>query len=393
MHEIIEEYRSTIKGPVFVRPEINLAKWPQLFATRQTPGLSRVIERVDSKVVIGKQINNKGNEIEVGFLIVPDYVVLMGLIHIWELNDRPQEENVDVYVRSFVRQVLCREVSQPVYHHLELSMKRLKHVPIRWINAFYDSRTGKLETIDAEEFNILQYLKTKKVAYGAGQPGLKAISFKFNDHFLKNLLNNETKPLLLNELVQFGKELSVLTYAFLDLVMAARTRWERRVTAFMRDDLQITAARYRKPANCRDELSEVIKELDGHQLSTGTLHLRLRKTSDGRDYKLIVDKEPVRQEQAVAGRELALIPETETESLIHDMVAVLGRERNRRFYQLIAQRCPQELIHTALQDTIMEARSGKIQTSKAAFFGYWIQELCRNHGINLGLKSKKPHRS
>lgn len=83
-------------------------------------------------------------------------------------------------------------------------------------------------------------------------------------------------------------------------------------------------------------------------------------------------------------------PKEEIKNLVSKMGKELGKEEeNRDFYQKIAQRCPQNLIHTALSDTQAEARANKINKDKPAFFGYWIQELAKQRGIDLGLKSSK----
>ena len=76
----------------------------------------------------------------------------------------------------------------------------------------------------------------------------------------------------------------------------------------------------------------------------------------------------------------------EIENLVNKMVRVLGkREENKGFYYKIARHCPENVINMALSDTEAEERSGEIEKSKPAFFGYWIQELCEERGINLGL--------
>ena len=78
--------------------------------------------------------------------------------------------------------------------------------------------------------------------------------------------------------------------------------------------------------------------------------------------------------------------EDEIDDLVSDMVGVLGKkEENENFYYRIARRCPRNVIETALSDTKTEERSGGIEKSKPAFFGYWIQELCDDRDINLGL--------
>lgn len=387
----IEEYKTPRQRAIRVEREINLAKWPQLFATHRASGKSRRIKRKDSEVIIGLQYDNKGNEIEVGFLIVPDYITLLGLIYIWELNNKPAYKAIPVHVRSFVRQVLKRTPSRKTYENLERSLKRLKQIPIRWVRAFHDSRTGNLETITDEEFNFLQYLKLKKVRYRGTKLNFKTFSFRFNDHFLQNLLNQETRPIVLTEVVNFKREITVLAYAFLDLIMAKKTHWERRAMPFLREDLQITAVRYKKPSRARQELEKIAEELNGREISSGKLEVSVRKIRGQNDWKLVVHRQPfgLARSKPQTSKQVELrCTSPEVDQLVEQMARVLGkRERNARFYRLIAEKCPRELIKTALQDTLDEERAGNITSSRAAFFGYWIQVLASKRGIDLGLKS------
>lgn len=389
MKYFLEDYHAPREIPAIIRPEINLAKWPQLFATRQTRGRSRIIVRGDSKVIIGQQIDNKGKKVEVGFLIVPDMIVLLGLIELWELNDRPESKQVTGRVRGFIEHILRRQPGGKRFIDLERSLKRLVHIPLNWVNAFFDSRTGKLESINDYTFRFLQDLRLQKMKRGEKME-ISTFSFRFNDSFLQNLLSGSTKPLNLSELIRFKREISVLAYCFLDLVMAKRSYWTRKAKGFIRDDLHIESARYNRPAHRKEALEAILQELRGCRLSTGILSsAQLCKTTDGKDWKLIIRKEPFKAEpNTPAAKRMASETTLVQKALVEQMMKVLGnRQKNERFYCLIARKCPPELIHTALQDTLAEARSGKVMTSRAAFFGYWIQQLAHNRGIELGLKS------
>lgn len=383
-----EEFIAPRDQRPIVRPEINLAKWPQLFAPRQTKGRSRVIDRGDSKVIVGRQIDNRGDEVEVGFLIVPDFITLLGLIELWELHDKPVNEPVVGRVRPFITQVLNRDPSGARYQELERSLKRLVHVPINWVNAFYDSRTGELETIKDYTFRFLQDLLITKVRH-TKKMELSTFRFHFNTQFVENLLNNSTKPLNLNEILQLNRETAVIAYSFIDLIMAKRNRWERRSLPFLREDLQIRSVRYDRPAHRKKELEAILQDLEGRELTTGILtDARLTKTKDGTDYKIVLQKQPFQQDVANRTRQRNQASDSETNALVEEMKSKLGSgDKNEGFYRLIAQRCPRDLIHTAIQDTLAEEREGNIKTNKARFFGYWIQSLAKNRGIDLGLKS------
>jgi hypothetical protein len=63
---------------------------------------------------------------------------------------------------------------------------------------------------------------------------------------------------------------------------------------------------------------------------------------------------------------------------------------NPGFYIHLVRHCPEELINTALIDTEMEWRDGKIHTSKAQFFTWWVQELAASRHYDLQLKVEAP---
>lgn len=79
--------------------------------------------------------------------------------------------------------------------------------------------------------------------------------------------------------------------------------------------------------------------------------------------------------------------EAEVSSLKKEMVEVLEDESSKRFYGLVAKRCPPNLVFRTLSEVKDEERRGNIRKSKGALFTYKIQQLCKKKGIDLGLKS------
>lgn len=372
-----------------IHPEINLAKWPQIFAPRQTKQLSREIIRGDAKVTIGKQITNKGKEVEVGILLVSDYLVLNGLIQLWEIEGQPENTPVAGRVREFITKILKREPSGKAFADLEQSLKRLVDTPLNWEKAFFDSRTGQLESIVNYKFRFLQELKTTKSGFDGKKLEFRQFAFRFNQSFLSNLLSGATKPLNFSELRSLNNEISILAYSFLDLVMSQRTHWSRRITAFVLDDLNIPSKRNEKPTHCRKLLERVARELRGRNLSSGRIKsVYIKKTNDGLADKLVVVKEPFQRAPKLSSAKNSAGMSDETEEIVNLLANSLGRQKNKGFYYLIAQKCPRDIINTAMRDTVDAFNAGEIKTSKAAYFGWWIQELAQARGIDLGLKSR-----
>lgn len=386
MTYIIEEYRPIKEKGAIVHTEVNLKKWPQLFATRHTRGLSRVIERGDSKVIIGRQMTNKGTEIEVGFLIAKDLVTINGLIYLWELNDRPQVDRISGRATAFVKHILQQTPGGSTLREFERSLKRLVDTPINWVNAFFDSRTGKLESITDYKFRFLQELKITKRKLPGQKLEFATFAFRFNQSFLQNLLSGATKPFNMSELGRINGELAILAYAFFDIIMADKAHWSRRVTKFIQEDLQNISPRYRKPSNCKQAVEEIIHELNNCHLTTGVLTLSLRRAKDGKDWRLDLHKKGPRvpaapQDTSLAARR-AQVDDLQAQELFVKIATVCGREKkNAVWYRQLIHYYPSDLIRAALRDTTDERRSGNIMTSNAAFFSWWIQELGEKHGI------------
>jgi hypothetical protein len=386
----IEIIRASVQQQEKVRQEINLAKWPQIFSTKNTPGMSREIIRGDAKVTVGKQLNSKGQIVEVGLLSIMDFLVLHGLIQLWELKRLETDQDITCTVPEFIKYMLKRPMGGKQLLDLERSLRRLVNIPVNWENAFFDSRTSQLESITDYTFRFLQELKIKKRREEDGKLEFKTFACRFNTSFARNLIEGKTKPIYFKELRSLRGEMSVLAYSFLDLVMSKRRHWERRVQSFIQEDLAITGKRYKKRSLCVQEVQKIADELKGRRLTTGIIsNILIRKTNDGNNFKLVVVKTASAELPKREIRRTPALVEAEQIELVEKLILSLGRARNKLFYEKIVRRCPRDLVNIALRDTIDADNAGAINTSRAAYFGDLIKRLAQSRGIDLGLKSDK----
>lgn len=108
-------------------------------------------------------------------------------------------------------------------------------------------------------------------------------SFKLNYRIINNLLHNHSKPLYLDIILKFKKEISVLLYRHVDLIMANKNFYERR-TQELFNDLEL--GEYKYSSKRKQLLEPALKELEGIELTTGILnYAKLEKTTDGKDWK------------------------------------------------------------------------------------------------------------
>jgi hypothetical protein len=276
-----------------IRSELNLEKWP-LFATSTFKGKSKTIIRKvmlptgeidERKVVIGK-INN----VEVGIFRIFDFKGFCALVKLWEEQGRPTDKNV-FFSFYKIADILGLSQSGKTNTLIKEMLSRLRKIPIDWINSFYDRNTKATESL-IESFTILSDLIIfEKSKTQGGQPSLAISSFQFDKRLLANWLNNYSKPLFLDDIFKFKKEVSILLYRYLDLMLADKIHYER-VTADLIRELDLSENAYPYPAQRKKLLEPVVEELQGVEVSTGVITTcKLMKTVDGRDWKIVVTKE------------------------------------------------------------------------------------------------------
>jgi len=370
-----------------VRAELNIERWSPMFATSQYKGRSREIYRQlgDGKlvgVIVGKHLDHRGNLVEVGVLTVPALKVFYGLVKLWEVAGKPKDEPVSCTMPQLC-EVLSKDIGGKEYEYLRVMLESLKHIPIRWIGSFYQKDIDRLETI-LDDFHILTTLQFYEERLGDRLITV-AFRYKFHERILCNLLNNYTKPLNLDVIINLKKELAVLLYCHIDLIMADKDRYERR-TKELFEDLAIEGEKYQYPSARRQNLEPALKELVGVRLSTGILKQAfLQKTRNGKDLKAVFRKEPFPPPAAIYA---------EVRVLVEDILAVTQDEHSRPFYIKLAKLAAdrprlQDLIYRCLSEVKYEAHEGLIRTTKGAVFTDKIKRYCRERGIDLGLKGSQ----
>jgi len=357
-----------------IRSELNVEKWP-LFTTTKYPGNSRefVREQIDGgriksrRVIIGK-LNDK----EVGVFRILDLKVFYALVKLWETAGNPFEEGVNFAVHEIAK-IIGKSWSGRTYQQIKESLIRLRSLPITWINSFYQKDTDTEEEY-LELFNILSELKIYTKREG-GRPPAASSTFRFNDRLMRNLLNRYSKPLYLDVIMGLKKEVSILLYLHLDLVMADKQIYVR-MSQDLIDELDLSGD-YKYPSYRKKVLAPAMKELKGIPLSTGTLvEAKLRETK-GNDWQAIFKKTPPTLAK----------PEWAVTALVRDILEITEDEKSRAFYTRIATRCPDNLIYRCLSEVKDDWLQGKVRKSKGALFTDKIKRYCRERGIDLGLGS------
>jgi hypothetical protein len=275
-----------------IRPELNLEKWVSIWSP------ARSNRNPKEKVIRREAVLPNGNkvwaEVEVGFtnkgeLTTEDQKTYYALVKHWEENRR-SPGNTYFSLRHLAK-LLQRRWGTNVIQSLTHSLIRLRVTPFVWRNSYYDA-TSKQTIRVLDPFNILADLKIIQKAQD-GVVNKEFGYFRFNDFILKNLLANHTKPLLLDTLLTLESDVAQLLYVYLDLIIADKYRYERR-TKELFTDLGLEGTEYRKPSVRKRLLERAIAELRGRALTTGVISsVRLERTKDRKDYKVIFRKAPL----------------------------------------------------------------------------------------------------
>ena len=375
-----------------IRAELNIEKWP-LFTTSSFKGKSKEFTRVvklangdieTRKVVIGK-INNT----EVGVFRIFDFKGFCALIKLWENQGRPADKGVTFSLKD-IAEILSLSWGGKTFSEIKAMLMRLRKIPIDWTNSFYNREKKQNESL-IESFTILSDLKIFEKSKAGGQMTLFFSSYAFDKRLLGNLLANYSKPLLLDNVLKFKREISILLYRHIDLLMNDKMHFERKTKELLAD-LDIPQSSYPHPSQRKKLFDPILKELEGVEISSGIISRAvLERTKDREDYKVVFDKQPKSESPEVRGRVQVLEEETiDTTSLLAELASrgiTIGVAKD-----LIA-RYPEILIRNKIEvfDLLRAGKSAMISKNPAGWLRSAIEQDY-SAPANLETKEKKQKR-
>jgi len=274
-----------------IRSELNVEKWPAIWQpakSRNKPAL-RIMERE----ILTDDGNRVVARVEVGYthlgtLTTEEQKLLYVLFRLWEEAGR-NDHQVFFSIRLLSRLLGKKGWGTNVMESITKSLRKLRTVPIEWVNSYYDKRDGATVLIERRPFTFLDELRTvERQVDGVVNSCLGY--FKFDDHIRINLQQNYSKPVLIEEFFRLTSEIAQLVYTHIDLMLFDKTRYERK-TRELFDDLGLKNMEYTHMYERRRALEKAFRDLSGIRLSTGVLtSATLQKTKDGKDYKAVFCK-------------------------------------------------------------------------------------------------------
>ena len=158
--------------------------------------------RVVSRVEVGYT--------QLGTLSTEEQKLLYVLIKLWEDASKPDVQ-VFFSTRGLARMLKKKGWGTNVIQSLTKSLRKLRTIPIEWINSYFDQTADGAVVVDRRPFTILGDLRiVERRQDGAVNSSLGY--FKFDDHILSNLQRNYTKPVCIAERVNDFETVGEIIY-------------------------------------------------------------------------------------------------------------------------------------------------------------------------------------
>ncbi len=227
-----------------IRSELNIEKWPAIWQpakSKNKPAL-RVMER-EVPAADGSRVVSR---VEVGYtqlgtLSTEEQKLLYVLIKFWEETGKPGTQ-VFFSTRELARMLKKKGWGTNVIQAITKSLRKLRTIPIEWINSYYDQTKLGAVVVDRRPFTLLNELRVIERRQDGAVNSAQGY-FKFDDHILTNLQLNYTKPVCIDEFFKLKSEIAQLIYTHIDLMLCDKTKYERR-TRELFDDLGLRNAEY-----------------------------------------------------------------------------------------------------------------------------------------------------
>jgi len=285
--------KSVSKKEDIVRSDLNLEKW-NIFGTQRSRGqrvIKRVIPSMDGGTITQTvSIGLKGSS---ETLTAEDAKIFYLMLYHWDKNGRNPDGVIHGSFRSIFRDYknYKGDDSSPNYGNYEKQwfrkkLQKLMSIPVVYENA-YQEKDGTRR--DVVSFTLIKNasLFTRKREFNPKQMYFDLSHFTIHEVIVNSILNQHVKPILLDVITKLKGELSVILYRHLDLIMADKAQFSRKLDEFQKD-FEIGASR---ADNFLKQMRLACKELEGQNITTGRLEsCRIERTEDGRQWKMVIKK-------------------------------------------------------------------------------------------------------
>src|SRR2546427_5037692 len=196
-----------------IRSELNIEKWPAIWQPSKSKNKPAL--RTMQREMTGDDGSTIVSRVEVGYtqlgtLSTEEQKMLYVLIKLWEDSGKPDTQ-VFFSSRGLARSLKKKGWGTNVIEAITKSLRKLRTIPIEWINSYYDQTKQGAVVVDRRPFTLLGDLRiVERREDGAVNSSLGY--FKFDDHVLANLQLNYTKPVCIEEFFMLKSDIAMLIY-------------------------------------------------------------------------------------------------------------------------------------------------------------------------------------
>lgn len=371
-----------------VRPDVNIGKWSGwIFASPWAKDLSSGKEHVWDTVY-------EGHEVRASLMIRPingrkrptttSYRVFLALIQLWEASGKPEDGVINFSARQLAHMLEYKsfnsDTAQRLHEHLDI----LSNTSLSWTFSF-ETEDGVSEQYS--DMNLLESQAYKDQRFFKGDKAFqRRQSVRLNRDLVLNMLAGKTKPINYKEFISIRNDSSANLYTLLDIYLSKKRHWQRRARALIYDDLEFSGVRYEQRRLRHAKLKEFVAELDGKDLLNGKLKLKIEKTVDGEDYKLVAEKIPRITKRKRIPPKLAN-PETDIQYIVDDIVMGLNDafgsrvpKDSKKTFAVLARWYDRNLLFQALSVVKADMR-GKIKKSPIKAFMYQVHVMAHERKL------------
>lgn len=310
--------------------------------------------------------------------------VYLALTQIWEQSGKPRDGEITFSARQLAHVLKWRWSGENSASRIQEQLTILKGTQIDWLRAY--SRGDRIER-RVSEMNIIadrEYVERRDLSKAELFSSQQMVIL--NQRIIQNMLDGNTKPFNYDAFVAIGDETSANLYALLDNYLSQKKHWARRALPLIREELFLEGKRYEQRFARHDRLKRLVRDLDGIELSSGKLLLRIEETADGKDWKLVAHKVPrikKKRRQPVRpgnpSEEIPYIVEELTLSFENAFRIRLPKE-SQRTMSLLAHWYSKEMLFQALSVVKSDMRD-TIKTSPIKAFVYRVHVMAHERNM------------
>jgi hypothetical protein len=313
--------------------------------------------------------------------------VFLGLVQLWELQGKPENGAIE-FSGAQLAHILGWQWGGATGERISEQLKILRHTSISWERLFRDETKVKTQVDDMSILGDGTYVSLKNRTKKEKFQSLHRVVF--GEYVRTNLINGVTKPINYHAYISIGNEAAANLYTQIDIYLSGKNRhWQRRALALLYDDLGYTGRRYKQKKHRRVKLNAIAQALDGKELSTGKLSVKVEPTADGKDFKIVAVRIP--RIMPKARTRARVICDAEDASYIAEEICSIlsnlpnGGNPHHGYIQYLAKYVPASM----LRDCLSLAKGDYLHSSKksitAVFVGI-VKKKAAEKGIDLPTK-------